>query len=163
VTAIHKSMGLCYEQCITGQQNLGGYCLVHRIQYCTAARTWFSYSSNTYITNNTGLVTAFVQSLNLFFEHYKWVLIQLFSENRFNYLNSKTNQPHSQAFPPPVLDCSQYAPLGDHVRKVIIILHFLLWHESFRVTWNYQCGCSSILLLRQWRYLLLSGYTWNIQ
>jgi len=57
VTAIHKTMGLCYEQCITGQQNLGGYYLVHRIQYRTAARTWFSYSSNTYITNNTGLVT----------------------------------------------------------------------------------------------------------
>ena len=101
----------------------------------------------TYITNNIGLVTAFVQSLNLLFEHYKRVLIQLFSEyrfnylnskNRFNYLNFKTNQPHSQAFPPPVLDCSQYAPLGDHVRKVIIILHFLLWHESFRVTWNYH-------------------------
>ena len=72
----------------------------------------------------------FVQSLNLLLEHYKRALIQLFSEyrfnylnskNRFNYLNSKTNQPHSQAFPPPVLDCSQYAPLGDHVRKVIII------------------------------------------
>ena len=48
VTAIHKAMGLCYEQCITGQQNLEGYYLVHQIQYCTAARTWFSYSSNTY-------------------------------------------------------------------------------------------------------------------
>ena len=57
VTAIHKAMGLCYEQCITGQQNLGGYYLVHRIQHCTAARTWFSCSSNTYITNNAGLVT----------------------------------------------------------------------------------------------------------
>ena len=57
LTAIHKAMGHRLWTVHYWTVRYGRLLhLVHRIQYCTAARTWFSYSSNTYITNNAGLV-----------------------------------------------------------------------------------------------------------